>query len=64
LITKTCPIECGPVATVVVVVAPFDIDAGADVELVAGLDCFEDEEHAPNTSAQLTIATRVLISGA
>jgi hypothetical protein len=65
LITKTCPIECGPVATVVVVVAPFDIDAGAgDVELVVGVDCFEDDEHAPNTSAQLTIATRVLISGA
>jgi hypothetical protein len=64
LITKTCPIECGPVAAVVVVVAPFDVEAEAGVELVAGVDCFDDDEHAPNSRAQLTIATRVLIKGA
>jgi hypothetical protein len=57
LITNTWPIERGPVATVVVVAS-----------VLAGLDCFDDcfddEEHAPNTTMQLTIAASLLITRA
>jgi hypothetical protein len=65
LITNTCPIAVGPFGTVVVVVAiggPVDGDVEADATVVddpEAVDDFEDDEHAPNTSMQLTIAIRV-----
>jgi hypothetical protein len=62
LITNTCPIDFGPLGTVVVVAGDDAVVAGAAV--VEGADCFEDDEQAPNTKAQLTIATRVLIGRA
>jgi hypothetical protein len=62
LITNTCPIERGPVAIVVVVTSVDALVAGATV--VGGDDCFEDDEQAPRTRAQLTIVTRVLIGAA
>jgi hypothetical protein len=59
--TNTWPIERGPVATVVVVAA---VLVGLDCSAAGFAEGFDDDEHAPKTTMQLTIAASLFTSEA